>query len=325
MQALRIGAYGGADVMEIVDLPRPEAAAGQVLVKVEAAGMNYSDIMIRQNTYLERMPLPYVMGREFAGTIAALGKDVSGYQLGQRVTGTVRGGAFAEYVVADAQAVYPVPDGMSAGQAVAMLVQGMTAIHCLDDVGALQAGEIVLIHAAAGGVGTLAVQLAAQRGARVFGTASSAEKCALIEELGGTAINYKEEDWVEALLEQTQAHGADLILESVGGEVFKQSLGRASARFGRIVVFGVASQEVVRVSNAEILRSGKSLHGYFLPQFFHPKRVHRIREAAQELNEGLLSGKLRVIIGETYPLAEAVRAFEDMQGRRTMGKILIAP
>lgn len=326
MQALQLTTFGGTDALQLVELPQPKPGPRQVLIKVEAAGLNYSDLMIMQNTYLQTMELPYVMGREFVGEVVATGGSVDDELLGARVVGSAPGGAFAEYVVARPGGLRPVPDFMDAGTAIALQVQGITALHCLQDVGGLARGETVLVHAAAGGVGTLAVQLAQLFGAgAVFGTASSTEKCALIEELGGTAINYKDSDWVVALLQATNQQGANLILESVGGDVFKRSFREALAPFGRLVVFGAASQQAARLSNVEILGSGKSVHGYFLPQFYQRNKVHRIHEAWHQLLVFAEQEQVRVIVGATFKLAEAVAALEHMQQRASVGKILIQP
>jgi NADPH2:quinone reductase len=324
MKALQIEQLGGSDVMQIVDVPTPEPRPGQVLVRVEAAGLNYSDIMIREGRYLQKVELPYLMGREFAGIVEAVTDGVTNLEVGQRVVGSTNKGAMAEHVVAWAQGLVPVPDGLSSEQAVAMLIQGITAVHCIDDLAQLQAGETILIHAAAGGVGTLAVQIAVQRGARVIGTASRDEKCDLIRELGGEAINYSSSDWVEELKALTDGRGADVILESVGGDVFKQSFRDALAPIGRLVVFGAASGEVSKLANVEILGSSKTIMGYFLPSYIQA-RPERMMAAGAELVQMMMQGQLKVIIGNTFPLEEAADAFDHMQRRESVGKVIIRP
>lgn len=325
MKALLMREYGGPEVLEIADLPIPEPGPGMVQVKVEAGGVNYSDIMIRHNRYMEKMSLPYVFGRELAGEVTAIGEGVTRHNVGDRVVGTAGSGAFAEYAVISEKAAYPVPDGFDLEHALAMLVQGITAIHCLVDVGGLQAGERVLIHAAAGGVGTLAVQLAKHYGAEVYGTASNDDKCQLIADLGGTPINYSDENWPQTLMDMTNGEGADLILESVGGETFKRSFREALGEFGRMVVLGSASNEVAKITNVEILGSGKTIAGYFLPRFFHPKRIHRVREASTELATLVANGTLKPIIGNTFSLDEAIEAFNHIESRASVGKIIIKP
>jgi NADPH2:quinone reductase len=241
-----------------------------------------------------------------------------------RVYGTVGQGALAEYVCADYRSLLPLPDGLSSEVAVSLVVQGLTALHCLNEHGQLKAGETVLIHAAAGGVGTLAIQMAKALGARVIGTASSEAKCALIRELGAEAINYSSGDWVAELMALTDGRGADLILESVGGEVFLRSYREALSTFGRIVVLGIANGQPVEVSTSEILKRNKPIIGYFLAVYFE-KAPHLIVEGIGRLMALLQAGTIKPIIGATYPLAEAAAAFDHMQNRASVGKVIIKP
>jgi NADPH2:quinone reductase len=294
------------------------------LVKIEAVGLNYSDIMIREGRYLQRTELPQILGREFAGVIEAVGSEVSGFAVGMRVYGTVGQGALAEYVCADYRGLLPIPDGMSSELAVSLIVQGLTALHCLNEHGNLKAGETVLIHAAAGGVGTLAIQMAKAMGAKVIGTASSEAKCQLIRDLGAEAINYSEGDWVAEVMRLTDGNGADLILESVGGEVFLRSYREALSTFGRIIVLGIAGGQPVEVSTAEILKRNKPIIGYFLSVYFE-KAPHLVGEGILKLMGMVLDGALKPVIGATYPLGEAAAAFDHMQGRASIGKVVIKP
>lgn len=324
MKAVEITQTGGPEVMQLVDVDLPEPAARQVRIKVEACGLNYSDIMIRRGLYVEKMPLPYRMGREFCGTIDTLGPDVSGYQLGQRVVGTAPGGALAEYVVAPAAGLMPLPEGLSPAEGAAFLIQGITAMHCLEDCARLRSGETVLVHAAAGGVGTLAVQIAKAKGAKVFGTASSDAKCETIQSLGATAINYASGDWVDTLRQATDGNGADVILESVGGDVFHRSYHEALATFGRMVVYGIAGGEIVRVDNREILMSNKSLIGYYLGTYF-PKYLDRVVAATAKLMTMMAEGHVKPIVGQTFTLSQAADAFEHLETRKSIGKVVVTP
>lgn len=324
MKALLIEKYGGPEVMQIVDAPRPEPGPGEALIRVEACGLNYSDIMIREGQYIDTMPLPYFLGREFCGTIEKTGSGVSGWEKGQRVVGGSMGGAMAEYVVTGAEGLIPCPDGLSPEEGAAILVAGVTAVHCLQDCGRLQPGETVLVHAAAGGVGTLAVQIARAMGARVLGTASSAEKCRVVTDLGATAIDYTKDDWVKKVLAATDGRGADLILESVGGDIFRRSFKEALARFGRMVVFGVASRDIVPINNREILESNRTLTGYYLGDFF-PAHMDRIVMATMKLVGFMLEGKVKPIVGKVFPLEQAAEAFGHMQQRKNVGKVIIRP
>lgn len=324
MKAVRIDKFGGPEVMQIVDVPVPEPGAGQVRIRVEACGLNYSDIMIRQGMYIDAMSLPCYLGREFCGTIDKAGPGATQFAPGTRVVGTATGGALAEYVVVPAAGLFPNPPGLSPEQGASLLIQGITAVHCIDDCVALKSGETLLVHAAAGGVGTLAVQIGLARGAKVFGTASSDEKCKFVESLGATAINYTKGDWVKELLAANGGKGVNTILESVGGEVFTRSFNEALAIFGRMVVFGVASTEIVPLTNREILGSNKMLAGYYLGSFI-PHHMDRVMTASMKLAQLIGQGKVKIIIQKTYPLSQAVEAFNSMQNRQSIGKIIIKP
>lgn len=325
MKAIYIDALGGPEVMQIIDAPVPEATGKYVRVKVEAVGLNYSDIMIREGRYLQRTQLPQILGREFAGTIDALGDGVRGFQIGQRVYGTAGAGALAEYVTCHAAGLIALPDELSSDMAVALVVQGVTALHCLEDHGHLKPGETVLIHAAAGGVGTLAIQMARHMGAgKIIGTASSDTKCNTILELGAEAVNYNSPNWVEEVLRLTDGHGADLILESVGGDVFWRSYRDLLAFAGRIVVVGIAGSEVNEIRTSEILRRNKTIIGYFLAEYFE-KAPQAVGPAIKRVLEMVNSGAVKPIIGATFPLEKSVDAFNHMQNRQNIGKVVIKP
>jgi len=324
MKTIWIEKLGGSEVMQVIDQPIPDPTPKQVRVKVETVGLNYSDIMIREGRYLQRTELPQILGREFAGVIDSLGAEVEGLAVGMRVYGTVGQGALAEYVCADYRGLMPIPDALTSDMAVALIIQGVTALHCLNEHGNLKAGETVLIHAAAGGVGTLAIQMAKAMGARVIGTASSESKCQLIRDLGGEAINYSEGDWVAELMALTGGNGADLIIESVGGDVFMRSYREALSTFGRIVVLGIANGQPVDISTSEILKRNKAIIGYFLSVYFE-KAPHLVAEAIGRLLELVQNGTMKPIIGATYPLTEAAAAFDHMQGRNSVGKVIIKP
>lgn len=324
MKAVQIESYGGPEVMQLVDIPKPEPRSREVLLKVDAAGLNYSDILIREGRYVQNVKLPYIMGRECAATIEAVGKEVDKWQVGQKVIAALAGGAMAEYVTAYADGLIPYPEILPPEEAAGIFVQGLTAIHCLEDCGRLEAGETVLIHAAAGGVGTLAVQIAKTMGAKVIGTASSDEKCTAIRELGAEAVNYSNETWAEEVKALNGGKGVDLILESVGGDIFERSFREVLAEVGRLVVFGVAGGRAKYVNNTELLASSKSIIGYFLPLFLRHK-PQAVTEASVKISKLMQEGRLRVMIGGKFPLEEAVAAFNHMQNRASIGKIVIVP
>lgn len=324
MKAVRIEQLGGPEVMQLVDIPVPEIKPHQILLKVEAVGLNYSDIMIREGKYLEQPRLPYILGRECAGVIEKVGANVTGFEVGQRVFAVLGGGALAEYAVVNPLGAFPLPDNLSSEWAVALIVQGVTAVHCLETYGKLQAGETVLIHAAAGGVGTLAVQIAKAIGANVIGTASSDEKCDVIRRFGAQAINYGAgRDWVADLRTLNNGRGADLILESVGGEVFLRSFREALADWGRLVVMGAASAKAEKLTNVEILSSNKIIIGYFLGGRYFMQNPQPMAEATKRLMGLVTHGAVKPVIGNIFNLEQTVEAFDHMQQRQSVGKIVI--
>ena len=325
MRALRIERHGGPEVMQLVELPVPEPGPGEVRVKMEASGLNYSDIMMREGRYLRETPVPIVLGHEICGVIEKLGTGVERWRVGQRVISlTAQGGGLAERVVVPAVNPVPIPQGLTPPEGAALLVQGLTAVQMLDDAAKVKPGETVLVHAAAGGVGTVAVQIARARGARVLGTSSSEEKCRLISELGATPINYAQGDWVREVLELTGGKGADVILECVGGEVLERSYKEALADFGRLVVYGVASGKAVQVDNYQILASNKSLIGFWLGPHF-AKHMDRVTAAREKLVQMIGRGDLRLIVGKTFRLEDAAGAFAHMQSRKSVGKVVVTP
>jgi len=324
MKVVEIKETGGPEVMQLVEVETPEPGPKQVRVKVDACGLNYSDVMIRRGAYVEQMELPYRMGREFCGTIDAVGSEVAAYEAGQQVVGSTPGGAMGEYVVAPAAGLVPLPPGMAPEEGAAFLIQGITAMHCLDDCVQVKSGEKALVHAAAGGVGTMAVQIAVARGAKVIGTASTEEKCGVIRNLGGEAVRYTEGDWVAEVLRITDGKGADVILESVGGDVFWRSYREALAIFGRMVTFGVASGEIVSLTNRDVLVSNRSLVGYYLGSFF-PHHLDRIATATAKLMALYQEGKIRPVVQQTYSLDQFADAMAALEGRKSIGKVIVKP
>jgi len=238
MKAIRIHEFGGSENLRVDEIEKPTPGADEVLIKTAAAGINFADTMLRQNKYMFTPPLPFTLGFEVAGTIETVGGNVQNFAVGQRVLATIRGGGYAEYAVADWRTVVPIPDDLDFGKATALLVQGLTAVGLLAD---LKSGQTILIHAAAGGVGSLLVQLAKHKGAKVLGTASTAEKLEKVAGLGAdVGINYGESDWTDEVLAATSGKGADLIIEMVGGEIGRQNL-KCLATGGTMTVYGAAS------------------------------------------------------------------------------------
>ncbi len=315
MKAVRIHEYGGIDNLRLDEIEKPEPGADEVLIKTAAAGINYADTMLRAGNYLMKPPLPFTIGFEVAGTVEAVGANVKNFQTGQRVLAMVRGGGYAEYATANAAQVVPIPEGLSFGEATALLVQGLTALGLLRD---LQAGDSILIHAAAGGVGTLLVQLAKHKGAHVIGTASSAEKLEKVIGLGAdVGINYTEADWPKQVLAATNGTGANLIIEMVGGEIGKRNL-ECLALGGTMIVYGAATGEDFQISALSLLGKMQTVKGYNLN---HETPANMAKFTA-ELLEHVSAGRLKVSVTE-FPLERAAEAHRAIEGRKTTGKVVL--
>jgi len=250
--------------------------------------------------------------------------EAEGFRKGERVVAMSGQGGYAEYAVVPAAATFHIPQGVEDGAALALLVQGLTAWHLLRTSARLAEGESVVVHAAAGGVGSLAVQLARTFGAgRVIATASSEEKRSLALELGAdAAVDPNEDDLTAALREANGDERVDVVLEMAGGRVFEQSR-RALAPFGRLVAFGMASREPARVTTVELMQGSQAVVGFWLVHCLRDQEM--TRGPLRELFEMVVRGELRAIVGETYPLSEARRAHEDLAGRRTSGKLVLDP
>jgi NADPH2:quinone reductase len=323
MRAIRISEWGGPEVLELVeDAARPQAEEHHVLVRVTRAGINFADTHARENTYLARYELPFTPGAEVAGVVE---EDAAGFKAGQRVVALVGIGGYAEHVAAPAATTVGVPDDVDDGTALAILLQGLTAWHLYVTSAKLDPGETVVVHAAAGGVGSLAVQLGKALGAgRVIATASTEEKRALALELGAdAAVDVTREDLAAALKEANGGVPVDVVLEMAGGRVFEQSLD-ALAPFGRLVTYGIASGEANHVASGALMRKSRAVVGFWLMHCLQ-RPAEMVDAPLQELFERASRGELRVVEGATYGLSEARRAHEDLQARRTMGKLLLDP
>ena len=316
MRAIRISEWGGPEVLELVeDVPMPEPAAHELLVKVSRAGVNYADTHAAENSYLAPYELPLTPGGEVVGTT----------EDGRRVAAIVASGGYAEYAAAPKLAAFPVPDGVSDGAAVALLIQGLTAWHLYRTSAHVTEGESVVVHAAAGGVGSLAVQLGKAFGAHVIATASNEEKRALALELGAdVAVDVTRDDLTDALIAANGGKRVDVVLEMAGGRVFDASL-RALAPFGRLVTYGMASREdPSRIAPGNLMRHSSAVIGFWLAHgFTRPEAM--LAAPLRDLFARVASGELRVVEGEVYPLSQARRSHEDLRARRTTGKLLLDP
>lgn len=314
MRAIQISEFGGPDVLELVDLEPPSAAPGQVLIRVNRAGVNFADTHSRSNSYLVASELPYVPGGEVVG----VREDT-----GDRVVALTGSGGYAEHAVAQESLCWTVPDGVDDGTALALVVQGVTAWHLIGTCGRVQPRETVVVHAAAGGVGSLAVQLARRAGAHVIATASTEEKRELARELGAHAAVEPDPDGLAArLIEANGGRRVDVVLEMVGGDVFRQSLG-ALGTFGRLVIYGQASHEPSQLEAARLQSRCRSVVGFWLMDCVG--RDELMAEPLAELFALVQEGALRSIVGGTYPLGDAAQAHRDLEQRRTTGKQLLDP
>ncbi|GAA3234672.1 quinone oxidoreductase [Pseudonocardia petroleophila] len=323
MRAIQITEAGGPDVLTPTELDDPAPGPGEILVEVAAAGVNYIDTYQREGIY--PMTLPYVAGLEGAGRVRALGEGVDAFAVGDRVAWCEQLGSYAELVAVDAAKAVPVPDGVSDDLAVGALLQGMTAHVLVNDTYPVRPGDDVLVHAAAGGVGLLLTQLAAAKGARVIATVSTAEKEELARGAGAAeVIRYTEvDDLAAAVRDLTGGTGVAVAYDSVGRTTFDASLDSLRVR-GMLVLFGAASGPVPPVDPQRLNRGG-SLYLTRPTLFHHLPTPEALRERAAAVYASVADGTLDVRIGHRYPLAEARTAHEDLQARRTTGKVLLVP
>ncbi|GAA1574837.1 zinc-binding dehydrogenase [Kribbella hippodromi] len=315
MRAIQITEFGGPEVLKVSDVPEPVAGDGQVLIAVDRAGINYADTHQVENSYLSATQLPLIPGGEVVGRTAD----------DRRVVALVGSGGYAEKAVAQAAYAWEVPAGVTDGQALALVLQGTTAWHLLKTSTHLQPGESVLVHAGAGGVGSLAVQLAKLWGAgRVIATASTEEKRQQVLELGAdAAIDGTPEGLKDRVLEANEGKPVDIVLEMVGGPTFDESFA-ALGRFGRLVTFGAASrQSAAPIDSSRLMKGSKTIAGFWLADCFRDPRL--LGGPLAELFDLTAAGKLRAIVGGEYGLSEVATAHEDMRARRTVGKLLLDP
>lgn len=319
MKAVRIYERGGTDVLRYEDLPTPTPGAGEVLIAVAAAGVNYADLGQRSGNYPNLVPLPATLGYEVAGTIVAHGPGVAGPPDGTRVVALVNGG-YAEYAVAPAALAVPIPAGVSFAQATVVPIQGQTAYLLLARAARIQPGERVLIHAAAGGVGSLAVQLARLLGAGlVLGSSTSPDKLAYIRELGAdAAINMNTPNWVEAVMQATRGQGVDIVLDPVGGPLGPPNVA-CLAPFGRLLVFGSLSGAVTPLISQMLIPKCLSVSGY--NTVIQPQADQL--QASHALLDLIAAGQLQITLDHTYPLAEAAAAHAAIEARQTRGKVVL--
>lgn len=325
MKATRFHETGGPEVLVYEDVPDPTPGAGEVLIRVEAVGLNFADVMRRRgDDYPEPSPPPFILGAEIAGTIAALGADVTGFDISALVLATPGVGGYAQYICVPAASIIPVPPGVSAVQASALVGHGLTAALSLRNAARLAKGESVLIEAAAGGLGSFAVQLAKLYGAgRIIAAASTPEKRALAERLGADAsVDYTAPEWGDQVRELTSGRGVDVVLETVGGENVTQAL-RALAPFGRMVFLGQSSGKTALVDPWQLTAPNRTVTGFYIGGYLAFPEL--IQATLGELIGFILTGKLSLQVGTVLPLAQAAEAHRLLEGRKTTGKVVLQP
>jgi NADPH2:quinone reductase len=314
MKAIQITEFGGPEVMKLVDLEDPSIGEGQELINVTAIGINYADTHQTENSYLSQQKLPLIPGIEVVGKTAA----------GVRVLAPIDGGGYSQKAVAYSAALIPIPDTVTDQQALAMLVQGTTAWHILKTIGHLKVGETVVVHAAAGGVGSIAIQLAKMWGAKVIAVASSEAKRSLALSLGADAVvDATEENLGDALKAANAGKRVNIVLEMVGGKTFDESL-EILAPFGRLVIYGMASRTAPSlIQPASLMGGSKTISGFWLSHCFGKKEL--MNDVIAQLFKLIEEGKLKPVIGEVFPLSQATLAHKSMLARETMGKITLNP
>jgi NADPH:quinone reductase len=313
MKAIQIEEFGGPEVLQHVEVPDPSPKLSEVVVNVKRSGVNFADTHASRNDYLAEQVLPLIPGAEVSGQLSD----------GRRVAALLGSGGYAEQVAVAKSQLIELPDGVDYDQAAGGLLQGLTAMALVHRCARIEPGETIVVEAAAGGTGTLAVQLAKRAGAKVIGLASSERKRELVRGLGADAcVDSRAGDLGAAIREANDGKRVDAVLHMSGGEAFEAEMD-VLAPLGRMVVFGIASREQRQISTASLLRGSKSVIGFWLAHLL--VRQDLLGPMVQDLFAAIDSGELAVTIGEVYPLSEAQRAHEDLIARRTSGKLLLDP
>jgi NADPH2:quinone reductase len=322
MKAIQVKQPGGPEAMELVELPVPEPKANEAVVKLAASGVNFIDVYFREGRY--KAPTPFVLGQEGAGVVTAAGADVTFVKAGDRVAWSGPMGSYAEYAALPADKLVPIPSGVTDQQAASAMLQGMTAHYLSHDTHSLKSGETALVHAAAGGVGLLLVQMAHNIGARVIATVSTEEKAKLAREAGADeVILYTQSDFEADTKRLTAGKGVDVVYDSVGKTTFEKGLNVLRPR-GMMALFGGSSGAVPPFDLMTLAQKG-SLYAT-RPTLGHYIATREELVARSSAVFGMIAaGKLKLRIEHTYPLAEVQRAHRDLEGRKTTGKLLLIP
>lgn len=322
MHAVRIHQFGGDNVLRYEEVPDPHPGAGEVRVAVRAASINHGDLARRSGTYPGEVSFPLTLGWEVAGSIDAVGDGVEARRLGERVVALASSGGYAEKLVTADGGAIPIPDALDDDVAAAIPVVFLTAWYALITTAKLQPNEWVLVHAGASGVGMAAIQIAARCGARVLATASTAAKQEFARRLGAVAtINYVERDFVEEVWQLTDGAGVDIVLESVGGETFEESLDVLRLN-GRLITVGNTVGKTASIDPTALIRNNLSLHGLYLAQWV---RSGGAWPALREIIQRVADGTFQVYIDQRFPLHEAGAAHRYLEQRKNIGKVVLRP
>ena len=327
MRSILVKERGGVDVLTFTDLPKPEIGSNDVLLKVGAAGINFADIMQHQGTYPLQLPLPYTPGMEAIGTVEGIGSNVEDVNIGERIAAvSFTAGGYAEYVLVKSEQIVRVPNEIDDRHALALLIQGLTAYLLLNYAAKIRANESVLVHAAAGGVGNLLVQIAKLTNAGdVFGTAGTNQKRDRIKSWGvDYAIDYNHSNWHEDILKLTDGRGVDIILDPVGGTATAQNLSCLGIE-GRLVNYGWLSGDYPNLTSKQcqkLLFKNQSVSGFAVNVVMerHPDLVEA---AIKQLFDWVLQGKLKPVLGTVFQLQDAAKAHQAILDRKTMGKSIL--
>lgn len=325
MKAVRFHETGGPEVLVYEDVNDPTPGAGEVLIKVDAVGLNFADIIRRRgDAYPEASPTPFILGAEAAGTIAALGEGVTGIQVGQPVLAAPGAGGYAQYVVVPATAIIPLPEGFDSVAAAALLGHGLTAIVALKKAAKIQPGETILIEGAAGGVGSFAIQIAKLYGAgKVIAAASTPEKRAKAESLGADAsVDYTKPGWADEVKRLTDGKGVDIVIETTGGDVLGQALD-AMAPFGRMIFLGQSSGETALIDPWRLTSMNHSVVGFYITAYLND--VQLLMATVGELISFVSNDQVKIQVGTVLPLSKASEAHRLLEGRKTFGKVVLQP
>lgn len=322
MKAIQVKRVGGPEALELVDLPIPQPKPDEAVVKITASGVNYIDVYYREGRY--KAQTPFIVGQEAAGTVSAVGGQVTSLKVGDRVAQTMQIGSYAEYQAVPADKLVKIPEGVDDRSAAAAMLQGMTAHYLVYDTFPLKKGDTALVHAAAGGVGLLLVQMAHNLGARVIGTVSTDEKADLARKAGADdVILYTRQDFEVETKRIMDGRGVDVIYDSVGKTTFEKGLNLLRPR-GYMVLFGGSSGAVAPLDPIQLTQKGSLfLTRPSLGAYIANRAELEVRSAA--VFNMIKSGKLKLRIQHTFPLAHAAQAHRDLEGRKTTGKLLLLP